>query len=142
MWFGRGFGAGVMGETLLSGRVRAGRPVESLLVGEKRPERAAELEERYGVAVVANGSSAGVGQWQAWNGASWVDIGTASVAAAQTFSAATPFRFNPDPNYNGPAPSLTVVLIDNSGPAITLARPSGRRPCRPRASAPAHPSGG
>ncbi|TIC89241.1 pyrroline-5-carboxylate reductase [Nocardioides sp. GY 10113] len=47
-------GAGVMGETLLSGLVRAGRRVDTLLVGEKRPERAAELEERYGVSVVDN----------------------------------------------------------------------------------------
>jgi pyrroline-5-carboxylate reductase len=47
-------GAGVMGETLLSGLVRAGRRVEDLLVGEKRAERAAELEERYGVTVLPN----------------------------------------------------------------------------------------
>ncbi len=47
-------GAGVMGETLLSGLVRAGRRVDDLLVGEKRPERARELEERYGVMVVSN----------------------------------------------------------------------------------------
>jgi pyrroline-5-carboxylate reductase len=47
-------GAGVMGETLLSGLVRAGRRVDDLLVGEKRPERATELEERYGVSVVDN----------------------------------------------------------------------------------------
>jgi pyrroline-5-carboxylate reductase len=47
-------GAGVMGETLLSGLVRAGRRVDNLLVGEKRAERAVELEERYGVAVVSN----------------------------------------------------------------------------------------
>lgn len=47
-------GAGVMGETLLSGLIRAGRPVDDLLVGEKRPERGAELEERYGVTVVGN----------------------------------------------------------------------------------------
>ena len=47
-------GAGVMGETLLSGLIRAGRPVADLMVGEKRPERARELEERYGVAVVGN----------------------------------------------------------------------------------------
>jgi pyrroline-5-carboxylate reductase len=47
-------GAGVMGETLLSGLVRAGRPVAELLVGEKRSERARELEERYGVSVVSN----------------------------------------------------------------------------------------
>ena len=47
-------GAGVMGETLLSGLVRAGRRVDNLLVGEKRAERARELEERYGVGVVSN----------------------------------------------------------------------------------------
>jgi pyrroline-5-carboxylate reductase len=51
-------GAGVMGETLLSGLIRAGRNVDDLLVGEKRPERAAELEERYGVAVVSNAEAA------------------------------------------------------------------------------------
>jgi pyrroline-5-carboxylate reductase len=47
-------GAGVMSETLLSGLVRAGRRVDHLLVGEKREERASELQERYGVAVVSN----------------------------------------------------------------------------------------
>jgi pyrroline-5-carboxylate reductase len=47
-------GAGVMGETLLSGLIRAGRRVDDLMVGEKRPERARELEERYGVTVVGN----------------------------------------------------------------------------------------
>jgi pyrroline-5-carboxylate reductase len=47
-------GAGVMGETLLSGLLRAGRSVDDLLVGEKRPERATELVERYGVTVVSN----------------------------------------------------------------------------------------
>ncbi len=47
-------GAGVMGETLLSGLVRAGRRVDDLLVGEKRRERGEELQERYGVAVVGN----------------------------------------------------------------------------------------
>jgi pyrroline-5-carboxylate reductase len=43
-----------MGETLLSGLIRAGRRAESLLVGEKRPERAEELRERYGVETVSN----------------------------------------------------------------------------------------
>lgn len=47
-------GAGVMGETLLSGLIRAGRRVDDLLVGEKRSARAAELHERYGVDVVTN----------------------------------------------------------------------------------------
>ncbi|GAB3989718.1 pyrroline-5-carboxylate reductase [Nocardioides marmoraquaticus] len=45
-------GAGVMGETLLSGLVRGGHDPAELLVVEKRPDRALELTERYGVAVV------------------------------------------------------------------------------------------
>lgn len=51
-------GAGVMGETILSGLLRAGRPAESLLVGERRPERAAELAEKHGVRVVSNAEAA------------------------------------------------------------------------------------
>jgi pyrroline-5-carboxylate reductase len=38
--------------------VRAGRRVDQLMVGEKRAERARELEERYGVAVVSNREAA------------------------------------------------------------------------------------
>ena len=45
-------GAGVMGETLLSGLIRAGRRVDDLLIAEKRADRAEELLERYGVEVV------------------------------------------------------------------------------------------
>lgn len=45
-------GAGVMGETLLSGLVRGGHDPADLLVVERRPERAAELAERYAVTVV------------------------------------------------------------------------------------------
>ncbi len=51
-------GVGVMGETLLSGLLRAGRPADGLLVGEKRSERADELRERYGVTVVDNREAA------------------------------------------------------------------------------------
>jgi pyrroline-5-carboxylate reductase len=51
-------GAGVMGETLLSGLIRGGRDVADLLVGERRPERATELREKYGVQVVANTEAA------------------------------------------------------------------------------------
>src|SRR5919112_4865548 len=47
-----------MGETLLSGLIRAGRLPGDLLVGEKRRERAHELEERYGVRVVGNTEAA------------------------------------------------------------------------------------
>ncbi len=51
-------GAGVMGETLLSGLIRGGHDVADLMVGEKRPERAVELREKYAVKVVANTEAA------------------------------------------------------------------------------------
>jgi pyrroline-5-carboxylate reductase len=51
-------GAGVMGETLLSGLIRAGHLADDLLVGEKRRDRADELRERYGVEVVSNTEAA------------------------------------------------------------------------------------
>jgi pyrroline-5-carboxylate reductase len=47
-------GGGVMGETLLSGLLRAGRAVEDVVITERRPERAAELAGRYGVKVLEN----------------------------------------------------------------------------------------
>src|SRR5688572_25346446 len=49
------FGAGVMGETLLSGLLRAGRPADRLVITERRPDRAEELAQRYaGVRIVEN----------------------------------------------------------------------------------------
>lgn len=51
-------GAGVMGETLVSGLIRAGRPPAELLLSERRPDRAAELRERYGIDVVSNVAAA------------------------------------------------------------------------------------
>ncbi len=47
-------GVGVMGETLLSGLIRGGHSADDLLVGEKHPQRAAQLTEKYGVRVVSN----------------------------------------------------------------------------------------
>jgi pyrroline-5-carboxylate reductase len=47
-------GAGVMGETLLSGLLRSGRQAGDLVVSERRPERARELADRYGVDVLGN----------------------------------------------------------------------------------------
>ena len=41
------FGAGVMGETLLSGLLRGGRSADDLVITERRAERAAELTEKY-----------------------------------------------------------------------------------------------
>lgn len=47
-------GAGVMGEALLAGMLRAGRPAGELVVAERRPERADELAEKHGVLVLGN----------------------------------------------------------------------------------------
>ena len=47
-------GAGKLGELVLSGLIRAGWPVQQLLATTRRPERAAELAERYGLRPVLN----------------------------------------------------------------------------------------
>ena len=45
-------GAGKMGEALISGLLRAGQPVSSVVAVVRRPARGAELAERYGIAVL------------------------------------------------------------------------------------------
>ena len=52
------FGAGVMGETLLSGLLRSGRPAADIVITEKRADHAATLRERYGVRVLGNAEAA------------------------------------------------------------------------------------
>ncbi|GAA3573981.1 pyrroline-5-carboxylate reductase [Microlunatus spumicola] len=47
-------GAGVMGETVLSGLVRAGWDPSDLVATDRRPERAAELEAAYGITMTSN----------------------------------------------------------------------------------------
>jgi pyrroline-5-carboxylate reductase len=51
-------GAGVMGETLLSGLLRAGRDPDDVVITERRQDRAAELGKRYGVRVLENAEAA------------------------------------------------------------------------------------
>jgi pyrroline-5-carboxylate reductase len=51
-------GGGVMGETLISGLLRAGWAAEEVVVSERRPERAAELAERYKVRTTSNTEAA------------------------------------------------------------------------------------
>jgi pyrroline-5-carboxylate reductase len=51
-------GAGVMGETLLSGLIRSGRPTADLRVAERRPERVSELTAKYDVEVMSNDAAA------------------------------------------------------------------------------------
>src|SRR3954463_1221380 len=51
-------GAGKMGEALLSGMLRAGRPAADLLFTERHPDRTKLLEERYGVTGVTTAEAA------------------------------------------------------------------------------------
>jgi pyrroline-5-carboxylate reductase len=51
-------GAGKIGETLLSGLLRSGWPVDRLLATARRAERGDELTARYGVRVVSNDDAA------------------------------------------------------------------------------------
>ena len=47
-------GAGVMGETILSGLIRAGWSADLLVATDRRPERAEELTQRYGIVMLDN----------------------------------------------------------------------------------------
>lgn len=51
-------GTGKLGEALLSGLLRSGKPPAQLLATARRPERARTLHERYGVDVVSNAEAA------------------------------------------------------------------------------------
>jgi len=51
-------GAGKMGEALLSGMLRAGKPAGDLLLTARRPDRAALLRDRYGIEAVTNTEAA------------------------------------------------------------------------------------
>ncbi|MDN5790195.1 MAG: pyrroline-5-carboxylate reductase [Micrococcales bacterium] len=52
------FGAGVMGETLLSGLLRAGRSPSDLAITERSAERGETLAAKYGVALLSNTEAA------------------------------------------------------------------------------------
>ncbi len=68
-----------------------------------------------GIAVTAVSSTA-EGHWQYLdtNTSTWTNIDPVSDSSALLIGAGTQIRFNPAPNYNGPAPTLTAHLIDNS----------------------------
>ncbi|PWC78876.1 hypothetical protein [Azospirillum sp. TSH64] len=71
-----------------------------------------------GIAVVANPGNSAQGEWQYWNGSSWVAVGAASDGNALLLSAETMLRFLPVANWNGQPPSLMVRLVDDSAGAI------------------------
>ncbi|HVM28696.1 MAG TPA: pyrroline-5-carboxylate reductase [Mycobacteriales bacterium] len=50
-------GVGKLGEALLSGLIRSGTPPQSLIGAEKHAERAAEIEQRYGVRTADAGAA-------------------------------------------------------------------------------------
>lgn len=52
-------GAGVMGETVLSGLLRAGWTPDRIIATDRRPERQLELREKYGIKVMENVEAAG-----------------------------------------------------------------------------------
>jgi pyrroline-5-carboxylate reductase len=54
-------GAGIMGETILAGLLRAGRAKDSVVISERRPARAQELTDRHGVRVLDNEEAARFG---------------------------------------------------------------------------------
>ncbi|MEI2731938.1 MAG: pyrroline-5-carboxylate reductase [Dermatophilaceae bacterium] len=56
------FGAGVMGETLLSGLLRSGRDPHSIVITEKRADHAERLRARYSVEVLPNADAAALAQ--------------------------------------------------------------------------------
>jgi pyrroline-5-carboxylate reductase len=51
-------GAGKMGEALISGLLRAGRAPAGIIAAARRPQRAGELRERYGIQVAAAADAA------------------------------------------------------------------------------------
>ena len=51
-------GAGVMGETVLSGLIRAGWSPDKITVTDRRPDRQIELQHKYGVVVLENPEAA------------------------------------------------------------------------------------
>ncbi|MGH8969769.1 MAG: pyrroline-5-carboxylate reductase family protein, partial [Actinomycetes bacterium] len=53
-------GTGRMGEALLSGMLRAGRRATDLTVTARRPERADQLHDRYGVQTLSSAEAAAV----------------------------------------------------------------------------------
>ncbi len=48
------FGAGVMGETLVSGLIRSGREASDLIVTGRTPDKVNALAERFGVRALSN----------------------------------------------------------------------------------------
>jgi hypothetical protein len=100
----------------------AGQSVSSLFAGQysdatDQVAGGSSADAFAGVAITANGSGA-TGQWQYYNGVSWVNIGAASTSATVLLDAATSIRFNPAAGFVGTAATLIAHLVDSSAGAI------------------------
>jgi Ca2+-binding RTX toxin-like protein len=73
-----------------------------------------------GMAVYINGSNA-AGQWEysTNGGGSWTSIGAVALNNAMLLGGATLIRFHPTADFNGAAPQLAFLLVDDSGGALT-----------------------
>ncbi len=72
-----------------------------------------------GVAVVANTVNASQGQWQYYDGSSWINVGTRTASSTLLLPVGDSLRFLPATNWFGTPSGLTLRLIDNSSGAVT-----------------------
>lgn len=72
-----------------------------------------------GVAIIGSTVNAAQGQWQYYDGSSWVNVGTRTAASTLLLPAGDSLRFLPAANWFGTPSSLSVRLIDSSSGAVT-----------------------
>jgi hypothetical protein len=75
-----------------------------------------------GIAVTSYTADASKGQWQYSSGAGWTNLGNVTGQAAATLiPVGHSLRFLPAANFNGAAPTITALLIDDSQGAVSFA---------------------
>ena len=75
-----------------------------------------------GVAIVGYTAAASKGLWQYNNGSGWLELASVTGSTAATIvPAGSSLRFVPSANCNGPAPTLSVALIDTSSGSVNFA---------------------
>ena len=75
-----------------------------------------------GIAVTSYTVDASKGQWQYSSGAGWTNLGNVTGQAAATLiPVGHLLRFLPAANFNGAAPTITALLIDDSQGAVSFA---------------------
>jgi hypothetical protein len=75
-----------------------------------------------GVAIVGYTAAASKGLWQYNNGSGWLELASVTGPTSATIvPAGSSLRFVPSANCNGPAPTLSVALIDTSSGSVNFA---------------------